>query len=66
MSCDQLGEAPMYEIVENAGVWVVFQSGHEVARFGAEDDAMQAVSERMREQLNDEPVAFSIRFSARG
>jgi len=56
----------MYEIVENAGVWVVFQSGHEVARFGAEDDAMQAVSERMREQLKDEPVAFSIRFSARG
>jgi hypothetical protein len=56
----------MYEIVENAGVWVVFQGGFEVARFDEEDAAMQAVSESMREQPNDEPVAFSIRFSARG
>ena len=55
----------MFEIVETAGKWVVRQEGREVARFHAEEHAMLAVSERMRDHAGDEPVAFSIRFNGR-
>jgi len=55
----------MFEIGETAGEWVVRQEGREVARFHAEEHAMLAVSERMRDHAGDEPVAFSIRFNGR-
>lgn len=57
----------MYEVVEAAGEWIVRQAGEEVARYDAQAEALQAVSERMRQQGGggDHPVSFAMRFQAR-
>jgi hypothetical protein len=56
----------MYEVVETAGEWIVLRSGQEVARFSAQSAALQAVSERLREERTpDAPASFAIRFSRR-
>jgi hypothetical protein len=56
----------MYEVVEAAGEWIVRRRGLEVARFDAQAAALQAVAQRMREELeDDQPVSFSMRFQSR-
>ena len=56
----------MYEVVETAGEWIVRRAGQEVARYDAQDSALQAVAERLRlEDARDGPVSFAMRFQNR-
>lgn len=53
----------MYEVIEAAGEWIVRHAGLEVARYGAQAAALQAVAERLRqEDAPDRPISFGLRF----
>jgi hypothetical protein len=56
----------MYEVVEAADEWIVRHRGLEVGRFPAQSAALQAVSERMRQETAPTgPVSFAMRFRSR-
>jgi hypothetical protein len=42
-----------YEVLEQAGEWIVMRDGVEVARFAQQDDALADVAERLREKPKD-------------
>jgi hypothetical protein len=42
-----------YEVLEQAGEWIVTRDGVEVARFAQQDDALADVAERLREKPTD-------------
>lgn len=39
-----------YEVLEDAGAWIVQRDGVEVARFAEQDDALADIAERLREK----------------
>ena len=56
-----------FEVIEQAGVWIVQQQGEEVARFDRQVLALDEVARRLRDaQVGDAGAALSMRYQARG
>ena len=51
-----------FEIVEQAGEWIVRQEGAELARFDAQAKALQDVAVRMRDADRTKPAALVLRY----
>jgi hypothetical protein len=54
-----------YEVVESAGEWIVRREGTEVGRFVSQDEALNHVSERMRETACEGSASFAVRYERR-
>ena len=55
-----------YEVVEHADEWVVSREGVELARFRAQDDALNEVARRLRSVGDVEgPVSLSVCYAGR-
>ena len=55
-----------YEVLEEAGEWVVQRDGVEVARFAQQDDALADVAERLKaHDANDGSYSLTMRYQAR-
>ena len=55
-----------YEVVENAGEWIVRRQGVELGRFTAQDEALSDVAERLRSAPEpDGSVSLTVRYQAR-
>lgn len=55
-----------FEVVESAGEWIVRREGQEVARFAAQDEALNDVAARLREADASQPASLSMRYQRRG
>ncbi|MFN3582489.1 hypothetical protein [Phenylobacterium sp.] len=55
-----------FEVVECGGEWIVRREGQEVARFGAQDEALNDVAARLREADASQPASLSMRYQRRG
>jgi hypothetical protein len=56
----------MYEVVEAAGEWIVRRQGAEIARYAAQEAALRAVAEQMRQDRPERgAVSFAMRFQSR-
>ena len=55
-----------YEVVEQAGEWIVQLDGVELGRFGRQDDALCDIAHRLREAGHrDETISLSMRYAGR-
>ena len=55
-----------FEVVENAGEWIVRREGEELARFVEQDLALSHVAERLREaDVTDGGASVSVRYQSR-
>ncbi|WP_334162164.1 hypothetical protein [Phenylobacterium sp.] len=55
-----------FEVIEQAGTWIVQQQGEEVARFDRQILALDEVARRLREaDVGDAGAALSVRYQAR-
>jgi len=55
-----------FEVVESAGEWIVRCEGQEVARFAAQEEALNDVAARLREADASQPASLSMRYQRRG
>jgi hypothetical protein len=55
-----------FEVVESAGEWIVRREGQEVARFAAQDEALNDVAARLRDADASQPASLSMRYQRRG
>jgi hypothetical protein len=56
-----------YEVIENAGDWIVQHQGVEVARFPEQNQALNEVARRLGEgEVGEAGASFSVRYQARG
>jgi hypothetical protein len=56
-----------YEVIENAGHWIVQHHGEEVARFSDQNQALNEVARRLGEgEVGEAGASFSVRYQARG
>jgi hypothetical protein len=54
-----------YEVVENAGEWIVTREGCEVGRFDNQDRALHHVAERLRGADRTCAASLAVRYQAR-
>jgi len=54
-----------FEVVEDAGEWIVRSEGCELGRFADQEQALHDVAERLREADASAPAALSMRFQSR-
>ena len=55
-----------FEVVENAGEWIVQHEGEELGRFLEQDLALSHVADRLREaDVSDGGASLSVRYQAR-
>lgn len=54
-----------FEVVEAAGEWVVSRDGQELARFAAQDEALNDVAVRLRDADAGQPATLSMRYERR-
>ena len=55
-----------YEVLEEAGAWIVQRDGVEVARFAQQDDALADVAERLRGKTADDgSYSLTMRYQPR-
>ena len=54
-----------YEVVEDAGEWIVRSEGCELARFSDQDTALNHVAERLRDADASQPASISVRYQSR-
>jgi hypothetical protein len=56
-----------YEVIENGGEWIVCSDGVELARFDAQQAALDHVARRLREaEPGEDAVSLRVRYQARG
>jgi len=56
-----------YEVLEEAGEWIVTRDGAEVARFRQQDDALADVAERLRGNSTESgSYSLTMRYQPRG
>ena len=56
-----------YEVIEQAGDWIVQHEGVEVARFPEQDLALSDVSRRLSEgEVGEAGASLAVRYQARG
>lgn len=55
-----------FEVVESAGEWIVRREGQELARFAAQDEALNDVAARLREADASQPASLAMRYQRRG
>lgn len=56
-----------YEVIEQAGDWIVQHDGVEVARFPEQDLALSDVSRRLSEaEVGEAGASLAVRYQARG
>lgn len=51
--------------MESGGEWIVSREGEELARFGAQDEALNDVAARLSEVGADQPATLSMRYQRR-
>jgi hypothetical protein len=54
-----------FEVIENDGEWIVRREGCEVARFGAQDEALSHVAAQLRAAEGDGPASLAMRYARR-
>jgi hypothetical protein len=54
-----------FEVIEDAGEWVVRRDEVEVARYREQIDALADVAERLRESETTGPYSLAMRYQAR-
>jgi hypothetical protein len=54
-----------YELVEDAGGWIVRREGVEVARFDVQEDALNHVAEAMRGAAEGEAASLAVHYERR-
>jgi hypothetical protein len=55
-----------YEVIEQAGDWIVQHDGVEVARYPEQDLALSEVSRRLSEaEVGDDGASLAVRYQAR-
>lgn len=54
-----------FEVVESGGEWVVSREGEELARFGAQDEALNDVAGRLRDVGADGTATLAMRYERR-
>jgi len=54
-----------YEVVEDAGEWIVRREGSELARYADQDAALHDVAGRMRDADTSTPASLSVRYQSR-
>lgn len=54
-----------FEVVELGGEWIVSREGEELARFRAQDEALNDVAARLSEVRADQPATLSMRYQRR-
>ncbi|HEY8571962.1 hypothetical protein [Phenylobacterium sp.] len=55
-----------YEVIEQAGAWIVQHDGVEVARFPEQDQALVEVSRRLGEaEVGETGASLAVRYQAR-
>jgi len=56
-----------YEVIETGGEWIVRSDGVELARFGAQAEALDHVALRLRDaEPGVDAVSLRVRYQARG
>ena len=54
-----------FEVVEDAGEWIVRSEGCELGRFADQEQALHDGAERLREADASAPAALAMRFQSR-
>jgi hypothetical protein len=54
-----------YEVVEDAGEWIVRSEGRELGRFADQDAALHDVASRMRDADSSTPASLSVRYQSK-
>jgi hypothetical protein len=54
-----------YEVVEDAGEWIVRSEGRELARYADQDTALHDVADRLRGSDGSRPASLSVRYQQR-
>lgn len=54
-----------YEVVEDAGEWIVRSGDQELARYRDQDRALTDVADRLRSADRSEPSSLAVRYQAR-
>ncbi len=54
-----------YEVVEEAGEWIVRREGRELGRFADQDEALHDVASRMRDADASTPASLSVRYQSK-
>jgi hypothetical protein len=56
-----------YEVIETAGAWIVQSEGVELARFAAQNEALDHVADRLKDaEPGEQAVSLCVRYRARG
>lgn len=53
------------EVVQKAQEWIVRRSGEEVARYKAQDEALEDAAKRLRTAANDKGASLAVRYERR-
>lgn len=53
------------EVVQRANEWIVRNAGEEVARYSAQNDALDDAAKRLGAVANDEGAELSVRYERR-
>jgi hypothetical protein len=54
-----------YEVVEDAGEWIVRSEDRELGRFADQDAALHDVAGRMRDADSSTPASLSVRYQSK-
>ena len=54
-----------FEVIENDGEWIVRREGSEVARFAAQDEALNHVARQLRLAEGAGPASLAMRYARR-